>query len=174
MGSLALMDIDRGQIKRLEIPGGGPYDFQGQLTAQVAAPEPLRLIQPVWQLQDANWFPDWPTSAEKIMWFLNKSGAPTFDGVIAVTSDVMEDLLMVTGPIEMNEYGLTIDSDNFWYVTENQVENEYGIYGNVKSNRVVVKCIELSPNQSKLMVAVAGYNRDSVELVRNKIIVSIQ
>jgi len=57
---------------------------------------------------------------------------------------------------------------------ENQVENEYGIYGNVKSNRVVVKCIELSPNQSKLMVAVAGYNRDSVELVRNKIIVSIQ
>ena len=57
---------------------------------------------------------------------------------------------------------------------ENQVENEYGIYGNVKSNRVVVKCIEISPNQSKLMVAVAGYNRDSVELVRNKIIDSIQ
>lgn len=37
---------------------------------------------------------------------------------------------------------------------ENQVENEYGIYGNVKSNRVVVKCIEISPNQSKLMVEI--------------------
>ena len=57
---------------------------------------------------------------------------------------------------------------------ENQVENEYGIYGNVRSNRVVVKCIEISPTRSKLMVAVAGYNRDSVELVRNKIISSIQ
>ena len=57
---------------------------------------------------------------------------------------------------------------------ENQIENEYGIYGNIKSNRVVVKCIEMSPTESKLMVAVAGYNRDSVELVRNKIIDSIQ
>ena len=57
---------------------------------------------------------------------------------------------------------------------ENQTENEYGIYGNVKSNRVVVKCIEITPNSSKLMVAVAGYNKDSVELIRNKIIKSIK
>ena len=53
---------------------------------------------------------------------------------------------------------------------ENQVENEFGIYGNVKSNRVVVKCIAIGKNKSKLLVAVAGYNRDSVELVRNHIV----
>ena len=52
---------------------------------------------------------------------------------------------------------------------ENQIENKYGIYGNVKSNRVVVKCIEMTPVKSKLLVAVAGRNRDSVELIRNKI-----
>lgn len=56
---------------------------------------------------------------------------------------------------------------------ENQTENKYGIYGNVKSNRVVVKCIEISSNKSKLMVAVAGSDRDSVEIVRNKIVQSI-
>ncbi|WP_339074623.1 hypothetical protein [Teredinibacter turnerae] len=56
---------------------------------------------------------------------------------------------------------------------ENQIENEYGVYGNVKSNRVVVKCIEISANKSKLMVAVAGNNRDSVEIIRNKIVQSI-
>lgn len=56
---------------------------------------------------------------------------------------------------------------------ENQVENEYGIYGNVKSNRVVVKCISLSSDTSKLIVSVAGNNRDSVEIVRNKIVHSI-
>ena len=56
---------------------------------------------------------------------------------------------------------------------ENQIENKHGIYGNVKSNRVVVKCIEISETTSKLMVAVAGYNKDSVEIVRNKIIKSI-
>ena len=57
---------------------------------------------------------------------------------------------------------------------ENQTENENGIYGNVKSNRVVVKCIEISPTKSKLMVAVAGHDRDSVKLVRDKIIKSIR
>ena len=57
---------------------------------------------------------------------------------------------------------------------ENQIENEYGIYGNIKSNKVVVKCIAVSDHKSKLMVAVAGYNRDSVELIRNKVVSSIQ
>ncbi len=56
---------------------------------------------------------------------------------------------------------------------ENQKETEHGIYGNVKSNRVVVKCLSISSNKSKLMVAVAGNNRDSVEIIRDKIIQSI-
>ena len=53
---------------------------------------------------------------------------------------------------------------------DNQVENQYGIYGNVKSNSVVVKCIEMTPVKSKLLVVVAGKNKDSVELIRNKIV----
>ena len=56
---------------------------------------------------------------------------------------------------------------------ENQVENKRGIYGNVKSNRVVVKCIAISSDKSKLMVAVAGNDRKSVEAVRNKLVKSI-
>ena len=55
----------------------------------------------------------------------------------------------------------------------NQVENDYGIYGNVKSNRVVVKCIAITDTSSKLLVAVAGNDRGSVELVRNIIVKSI-
>ncbi|OUS26441.1 hypothetical protein A9Q99_18065 [Gammaproteobacteria bacterium 45_16_T64] len=56
---------------------------------------------------------------------------------------------------------------------ENQDETKYGIYGNVKSNRVVVKCIRITENTSKLLVAVAGHNRDSVELLRNHIVKAI-
>lgn len=57
---------------------------------------------------------------------------------------------------------------------KNQTETEYGIYGHIKSNKIVVKCISTGPNQSKLMVAVAGHNKDSVKLIRDKIIKSIQ
>ncbi len=56
---------------------------------------------------------------------------------------------------------------------ENQKENEYGIYGNVKSNKIVVKCISITDNTSKLLVAVAGNNRDSVELLRNYLVNAI-
>ena len=55
----------------------------------------------------------------------------------------------------------------------NQVENEYGIYGSVKRNRVVVKCIAISDTSSKLLVAVAGNNKHSVELLRNEIVKAI-
>lgn len=56
---------------------------------------------------------------------------------------------------------------------EKRTENKHGIYGNIKSNRVVVKCIAISEGKSKLMVAVAGNNRSSVEMLRNKIVQSI-
>ncbi|MES2822550.1 MAG: hypothetical protein V4732_03040 [Pseudomonadota bacterium] len=56
---------------------------------------------------------------------------------------------------------------------ENQTENEYGLYGNIKGNRIVVKCIAMGET-SKLWVAVAGNDRDSVEYVRNLLIKEIQ
>lgn len=55
----------------------------------------------------------------------------------------------------------------------NKTENKHGIYGHVKSNSVVVKCIKISDNKSMIMVAVAGSDRDSVEIVRNNIVRSI-
>ena len=56
---------------------------------------------------------------------------------------------------------------------KNLVENNYGLYGVFKNNRVVVKCID-NGKKSNLWVAVAGIDRDSVELIRNKIIVDIK
>ncbi len=56
---------------------------------------------------------------------------------------------------------------------ENQVENEHGIYANYKGNRIVIKCIEIN-EKSKLWVAVAGHDRDSVELIRNLLIKEIR
>ncbi len=54
----------------------------------------------------------------------------------------------------------------------NLVENNYGIYGTLKTNRIVVKCLPVE-NRSLLWVAVAGTDRDSVELIRNIIVKEI-
>lgn len=53
------------------------------------------------------------------------------------------------------------------------VSNQYGQYGVFRSNRIVVKCLPRG-TKSTLVVAVAGYDRDSAELLRNKIISIIE
>lgn len=56
---------------------------------------------------------------------------------------------------------------------ENIVHNEYGVYGTYTSNRIVIKCLPNNEN-SLLWVAVAGSDRDSVEILRNKIIYDVK
>lgn len=125
IGSFAEIDTDRGNVTRLWMPGAGSYELQGSLRALLVPPEPLQLITDHWQFHDANWFPDFPTSAKKIMWFYEKAGGPTVDGVIALTTSVVEKLLQATGPIDMPEYGKIITADNFWIETQKAVELEY-------------------------------------------------
>jgi len=99
LGSFAVMDIKNGKIERLNIPAGGTYDLQGQLQETVEPPQPLSLVSRRWGFQDANWFPDFPASAQKILWFYRKSRDLTADGVIAINSTVLERLLTLTGPV---------------------------------------------------------------------------
>ncbi len=124
-GSLALIALENGEVRSIDIPGGGPYDFQGSLSKIIRPPEPLRLVRGTWQLQDANWFFDFPTSARKIMWFLKESGGPETHGLVALNSDVVIELLKITGPIELSKYGKVLTADNFMRETQAAVEIEY-------------------------------------------------
>jgi len=125
LGSYALVDIRDGKIRNLEVPGGGSYDTEGGMNVRVVAPKPLWLVNPLWHFWDANWWPDWPTTAKNLMWFYEKSDGPTVDGVISVTPTVIERLLEITGPIDLTaEYGLTIDSNNFWETVQKIVEQK--------------------------------------------------
>lgn len=125
MGSFAVVDVRDGQIQSLNVPSGGTYDLQGSLLARLLAPEPLRLINPRWEFQDANWWSDWPTSAQKIAWFYRQAGGESVDGVIAIDIDLMESLLKITGPIPMPAYNLIVTADNFAAETQAEVEIRY-------------------------------------------------
>ncbi|OGL71950.1 hypothetical protein A3C17_00895 [Candidatus Uhrbacteria bacterium RIFCSPHIGHO2_02_FULL_53_13] len=124
-GSFAEVDLLNGELQSMRVPGGGTYEMQGQLQAFVHAPEPLRLVGARWEFQDANWFPDFPTSAQKAMWFYEQSGGPTVDGVIAINATWVSELIAATGPIELAEQGKIIDSENFLFETQKHVELEY-------------------------------------------------
>lgn len=123
IGSLAVMTIDQGEITSLEIPPGGSYDFQGQLDQYLEPPAPLTLLDKRWEFQDANWFPDFPTSAEKILWFYRHSRGVSADGVIAINATVLERLLAVFGPLVDPSRQLVLTADNALPTIQDAVEN---------------------------------------------------
>lgn len=102
MGSFAVVDVQKGKIQHIEVPGGGFYDLQGQLAAYVAPPEPLQLVNKRWETQDANWWPDFAASSQKLQWFYQRARGTTIDGVIAVNGSMLEEVLPILGPVQVN------------------------------------------------------------------------
>ena len=125
IGSFAEVDVLRGEIERINLPGDGSYNLQGSLQLRVESPKPLSLLNARWEFQDANWFPDFKASAQKLLEFHASAGGPTVDGVIAVNARFVADLLNILGPVEMPSYGRTITAENFLLETQKIVEVEY-------------------------------------------------
>ena len=64
-----------------------------------------------WQLADADWSPEFATSAQDALrLYTNESGDDRIDGVLGITTFTIDQLLKVTGPIDVPEYGATIAS----------------------------------------------------------------
>lgn len=122
MGSFAMLDIKDGEIINIDIPAGGSYDLQGQLTEHVAPPTPLLLSNKRWEFQDANWFPDFPASAQKMLWFYRHSRNVTADGVISINATVLNRLLSIIGPVAENNRDLVLDKTNALETIQHIVE----------------------------------------------------
>lgn len=152
IGSYALADFHNGEMINLEVPTGGSYDTEAGYLERVAAPEPLQLVNPLWHFWDANWWPDWALSAKKLMWFYEKSNGPTVDGVIAVTPNVMDDLLKIIGPLDMIEkYGVVIASENFWDVVQDVVEKKPEIATTTVATSSLAKVVEQKHEPKKII-----------------------
>lgn len=123
LGTYGIVKIEQGQVKTMT--ADGVYDADGQLTTNVVPPYPVETVSTGWSMHDANWFFDFPTSAQKVQWFYEKTGGETTDGVVAVTPKLIEDLLKITGPISMPDYNTTLSADNFEDVVQQQVEVKY-------------------------------------------------
>lgn len=150
IGSYAVVDFRNGEIRKIDAPGGGSYDTEGGLRERIVAPKPLHLVNPLWHFWDANWWPDWKKSAEKLMWFYEKSGGTTVDGVISFTPTTMEIILEAIGPVDMSEnYGVVIDNENFWLTVQSFAEQKQDITNEPKKivGDMFYKILEVLPER---------------------------
>jgi hypothetical protein len=126
IGSYADIAVERGSVKQIDVRD--IYDPDGQLDSNIIPPLPLRSITNVWEARDANWLFDFPTSAKKVLGFLNQSKiyaeqGTIFTAALALNVRVIEDVLRVLGPIELPEYKMTLGADNFLANVQREVES---------------------------------------------------
>jgi hypothetical protein len=115
IGSIAKVVLNEGMVDNIQILD--VYTVDGQLRGHADPPLPIRDIlgQEHWYLRDSNWNPNFSDSAKTAAWFYEKETGTTVDGVIAVNSPFIVDLLKATGPINLPDYNNDrITADNFF------------------------------------------------------------
>lgn len=137
IGSYGVIETDSGDILRSDTHDIYHLDMPVKDKIKITPPDPIKKYLGVnqWYMRDANWSPDWPTSARQIelfYWQEDKLLPPKdqinnfkgkFTGVIAITPKFITDLLHLIGPVNIDneEY----NENNFTKLLEYRVEKGY-------------------------------------------------
>jgi len=133
IGVYGILESRNGEILSIDTDDSYHLDMPASLSPnwQMAAPAPLKKYLEVekWYFRDSNWSPDWPTAARQINEIytgekaaIGTSTAP-FTGLVAITPDLIGDLLTLVGPITVK--GENYDAGNFQALLQYNVEVAY-------------------------------------------------
>lgn len=146
IGTIGILTVDGGEIKRLEFQDVYAIDGLSASAWKDAPPEPMLKYLGVkaWFLRDRNWSPDFSVSAEQVIQTFEREVSGSrfqvsgFDGVIAFEPEFFRRLLVLTGPITVE--GKTFTAENFF--TELEYDVEQGFLTNgipVRQRKEIVK-----------------------------------
>lgn len=103
IGSVGILTLNDGFITDFQIRN--VYEIDGQLARRQQPPEGFGFITNNWGLRDANYHPDFPTSAEAAARLFEEAGQGSVDGVLAITSNVLTRLVEATDGITLPRFG---------------------------------------------------------------------
>lgn len=78
-----------------------------------APPELARTLNAHWDLSNAGWWPDFPTSAANIAEIFERQGGGQIDGVVAITEYAMARLVGAMGPFQVPGYDEPVVEEGF-------------------------------------------------------------
>lgn len=131
IGSYATISVKDGLISSMESHDSYHIDMPAVGLLRKDPPAPIKKYMEVenWYLRDANWSPDWPTSAKQIVANYNDEKAlvgesrENFDAVIGITPELISEILKITGPITVQDK--EYNADNFQSQLQYEVEVGY-------------------------------------------------
>lgn len=136
IGAFGVIKILNGKIISMETHDLSNFD--ARIPDTVATPYPMAETLHVksWKLRDSNYSPDFAVNALKAEEFYHMGqGEEQFDGVIGITSNVLTSILKLTGPISIEGYPGTYDSENAVLALEYQVEKAFEEQGIDRGDR---------------------------------------
>ncbi len=110
IGNVGILDLNDGFVKKFEIRN--VYEIDGQLTKHLNPPEGFGFITGNWGLRDANYHPDFPTSAEAASFLFEEAGFGSVDGVIAVNSSMLTKLASMVGGVKLDRFSEKIPAED--------------------------------------------------------------
>lgn len=113
MGSYAILDIVGGKIT--EITTEDIYDADGQFKGFIEAPSGVKEFLSDGKglrLPNANWNPDFPSSAEQILQIFALGNKKDLNMLVAINPDFAKLILDISGNITLKDYNTIIDSNN--------------------------------------------------------------
>jgi len=164
IGSFALVSFSSGKLDEVSVQD--VYSADGQLKGHVEPPQPIKkyLGEANWFLRDSNWDPDFPVSAERAEWFLDKEIDVPVDGVMAIDLNTIKDFLEVIGPIYLSDYQTSVSDDNFYEKTQSEVGGDFFPGSTKKANFItalakeMINAIILNKDSNKTKLAKIIYN----------------
>jgi len=122
IGSYIILDMNDGYIENMTV--NDVYDIDGAYGGIITPPDELKDFTNNWRFRDSNYSPDFPTSAAKAKWMLQEEGGPGVDTVIAINQGLLKNLLDITGPVQVGNFG-KLNSENYnlllTYVIEGKI-----------------------------------------------------
>jgi len=110
MTAYSIMRVDKGKFS--PIASEDIYNLDAKYKPTVPAPEPLikyikgpYVLSQNLRLRDMNWSPDFGSSMINFTTAASDAGAPEIDGIIAVDTQVLVNILKVLGPVGVPGFG---------------------------------------------------------------------
>lgn len=113
IGTYGLMKIRNGEITSLTTDNSYNLDEAAKNLPMIAPPDPIRRYLKVnnWNFRDANWSPDFPTSAQQaLVLYEREGGVRDVDGVLALTPTAISAMLGLVGSIKIDNVEFTADN----------------------------------------------------------------
>ena len=126
IGSFGILKTQYFGVKDFQILD--VYDADGQLTAHIAPPNPIRdyLNQPHWFLRDSAFFPDFYDTYQQATFFLQKElGLSSWNGAALITTSAVRNIIGAYETIFLPDYKEKITKDNFYIKTQYYAEHGF-------------------------------------------------